>query len=147
MLFSIILNKMTKFLKRLFLVSFALFLCPSAGVSTDKDDLSIVKKAKENNKYIAVYFSGSDWCAICHVFKNEFVEQKEVAPILNADFVYYNANFPQRKKLAKDITATNDALAEKLNPNGIFPLLAIALICPNINKPANSGYIDHPIPF
>jgi thioredoxin-related protein len=125
---------MTKFLKRLFLVSFALFLCSSAGVSSDKDDLSIVKKAKESNKYIAVYFSGSDWCAICHVFKNEFVEQKEVAPILNADFVYYNADFPQRKKLAKDITATNDVLAEKLNPNGIFPLLVIADENLNVKK-------------
>lgn len=125
---------MTKFLKRLFLISLTLFLCSSMGVSTDKDDLLIVKKAKESNKYIAVYFSGSDWCAICHVFKNEFVEQKEVMPILNADFVFYNADFPQRKKLAKDIATINDALAEKLNPNGIFPLLVIADESLNVKK-------------
>jgi thioredoxin-related protein len=125
---------MTKIVKRLIIASFVLFFCSAMNVSSETDNLTIVKKAKENNKYIAVYFSGSDWCAICHVFNNEFVAQKEVAEILNADFVYYNADFPQRKKLAKDITATNDLIAEKLNPNGIFPLLVIADENLNVKK-------------
>jgi thioredoxin-related protein len=115
-----------KTIKQILLVFFALIVCSSKSLSGTTDELPVVTKAKSTNKNIVVYFSGSDWCSICHVFKNEFIEQKEVTAILNTDFVYYNADFPQRRKLGKEIVANNDLLAAKLNPNGIFPLLVIA---------------------
>lgn len=82
-------------------------------------------KAKSENKHIAVYFSGSDWCSICHQFKKKVLDAKEVDSLLNNKYVYHNADFPQRKKLEKELTATNEELAEKLNKEGVFPLLVI----------------------
>ncbi|ENA1794612.1 thioredoxin family protein [Flavobacterium psychrophilum] len=123
-----------KQLKTFFFIVITMSLCSASSISGGNDELVIVKKAKDTNKYIAVYFSGSDWCSICHVFKKEFVEQKEIATILGTDYVYYNADFPQRKKLAKEIAITNDAIAVKLNPNGIFPLLVIADENLNVRK-------------
>lgn len=84
------------------------------------------KQAQAANKNIAVYFSGSDWCVNCYGFKKKYLENESIKVILENDFIYYNADFPQRKKLAKEIVAVNEALAEKLNPEGIFPLLVIA---------------------
>ena len=92
----------------------------------EHEGVELSKQAQTANKNIAVYFSGSDWCVNCYGFKKKYLEQESIKTILDNDFVYYNADFPQRKKLAKEIVAVNEALAEKLNPEGIFPLLVIA---------------------
>jgi len=84
------------------------------------------KNAQAAHKNIAVYFSGSDWCVNCYGFKKKYLEQESIKTILENDFIYYNADFPQRKKLDKATVSVNEALAEKLNPEGVFPLLVIA---------------------
>jgi len=86
---------------------------------------SFSKKAVEEHKEIAVYFSGSDWCTNCHQFSKAILAQDSVKDLLENHFVYYIADFPQRKKLEKETRLLNDSLAEKLNPEGHFPLLVI----------------------
>ncbi len=81
--------------------------------------------ARQHQKGIAVYFSGSDWCTNCHRFRHNVLEQDTVKALLDHGYVYYIADFPQRKKLAREEIALNEALAEKLNPEGVFPVLVL----------------------
>ena len=86
----------------------------------------LMKKAQEEEKNIVIYFSGSDWCINCIKFKKNILNHTEVYQLLEDEFIYYVADFPQRTKLDKSVTIKNETLAEKLNPKGIFPLLVIA---------------------
>jgi thioredoxin-related protein len=90
------------------------------------NQLDIQVRAKNEHKNIVVYFCGSDWCSICTKFKKSFLTQSPVDSLLNNGFVYYTADFPQRTKLSPSVTEFNETLAEKLNPEGEFPLLVIA---------------------
>ena len=83
-------------------------------------------KAGSEGKYIAVYFCGSDWCANCYKFKEQTLSHAEVKNLLSDNFIYYTADFPQRTKLSAEISSANDLIAEKLNDEGVFPVLVIA---------------------
>lgn len=86
---------------------------------------SLQQKAKEQNKNIVIWFCGSDWCAICHQFKARVLDEPVVDTLIRQKFVYYTADFPQRKKLDKAVVRTNEFLAEKFNQEGSFPKLVI----------------------
>ncbi|RQO32283.1 hypothetical protein DBR32_01345 [Taibaiella sp. KBW10] len=95
-------------------------------INKDNDYLAqFQSEAQEKNQNIAVYFSGSDWCSNCHYFKNKILNQEAVKATLDQKYIFYIADFPQRKKLPEAERKTNEALAEKLNPEGVFPLLVI----------------------
>jgi thioredoxin-related protein len=87
---------------------------------------ALTNKAQSEHKNIAVYFSGSDWCSVCYQFKKGFLATPKVDSILTNHYVYYNADFPQRKKLVDSVLLMNEGLAEKLNADGVFPKLVVA---------------------
>lgn len=103
----------------LFLVSFS----PPSSVQTYE---GLQQQSAAEHKNIIIYFSGSDWCMNCNLFKKKYLQNEAVRATIDKDFVYYNADFPQRKKLEKDIVATNEKLAEQLNKDGVFPVMVIA---------------------
>ena len=83
--------------------------------------------AKKENKKIILVFSGSDWCAPCikldtNVWQSD-VFKKEAA----SHWILYKADFPRKKanKLSDALTKENDALAEKYNKSGLFPLVLV----------------------
>lgn len=90
------------------------------------DGSFLQEQARQKQRNIAVYFSGSDWCASCHKFKENVLSQPAIDSLLTQGYVFYVADFPQRKKLADSTRVLNDFLAEKLNPAGIFPSLIVA---------------------
>lgn len=92
----------------------------SGGVIADLQSKSAAEK-----KNIAVYFSGSDWCTNCHKFKSQTLQLPEVESVLSNNYIYYAADFPQRKKLEAATIEANKFLADKLNPSGEFPVLVI----------------------
>ncbi len=103
-----------------FMLAFMMFANPGNTTIID-----LTTKANTENKNIAVYFSGSDWCTNCHKFKEQTLQLTEVNERLNRDYIYYTADFPQRKKLDTSTTEANKFLAERLNPGGEFPVLVI----------------------
>ncbi|WP_222165042.1 thioredoxin family protein [Edaphocola aurantiacus] len=111
---------------KLFFTLSTVLLLSASSPAPDQPYIQLTEMAAQSQKRIAVYFSGSDWCANCHQFKKKYLDQSAVQQTLQDHYVYYIADFPQRKKLSKEETAMNEALAEKLNPEGIFPLLVIA---------------------
>lgn len=108
--------------------------------STDFDKAKA--QAKEEGKNILIYFSGSDWCKPCIKLKKEIIETSEFQNFAQGKFVMVLADFPRKKenRLSKEQQKHNDALAEKYNLDGYFPLMVIT--DENGNVLGRSGY-DH----
>jgi thioredoxin-related protein len=85
-------------------------------------------QAANENKNILIVFSGSDWCAPC--MKLEKIVWKSEAFKTEAEkkWVLLRADFPKKKgnQLSKDLTESNNLLAEKYNKGGSFPLVVLA---------------------
>jgi thioredoxin-related protein len=102
------------------LAFFCLYLLPPWGT-----DFSVAKqKAKSENKYILLNFSGSDWCIPCIRMHKEIFDSKEFSDLANEKLVLVSADFPRLKKnkLSKEQTKRNNGLADIYNKEGSFPL-------------------------
>lgn len=93
-------------------------------------------EATHMNKHILINFSGSDWCAPCRRMKLEIFDSPTFEAYVSDKLVLLNADFPRRKKNQLDQRQTmhNDALAERYNPNGIFPLTLLVDSTGNVLK-------------
>jgi thioredoxin-related protein len=85
------------------------------------------EKAKEENKYILLNFSGSDWCTPCIRTKREIFDKEPFSRFADSNLVLVNADFPRlrRNELTKAQTKENEALAEQYNKEGAFPLTVL----------------------
>lgn len=83
------------------------------------------REAITDGKIVMLYFSGSDWCKPCIQLNQNILESSTFTKYAAGNFVPVKLDFPKMKKNrhSKDITVHNEALAEKYNPNGVFPLL------------------------
>ena len=84
-------------------------------------------QAKQENKFILLNFSGSDWCGPCIKLKHDVFETAEFEQFAQGKLVLVRADFPRLKKnqLPKDQQDRNDQMAERYNPNGKFPLTVL----------------------
>jgi thioredoxin-related protein len=84
-------------------------------------------EASLQHKLIVLNFSGSDWCGPCIKLKKDVFESSEFTTFSEANLILLRADFPRLKKnqLSKEQQDKNDALAEKYNPNGEFPLTVL----------------------
>ena len=82
------------------------------------------EKAKKENKYILLSFSGSDWCIPCIRTKKEIFDKEPFGHFADTSLILVNADFPRLKKdaLTTAQTRENEALAEQFNKDGTFPL-------------------------
>jgi thioredoxin-related protein len=80
--------------------------------------------AQQSHKLIILTFSGSDWCVPCIRLHQKFFESEVFKKYADDNLVLVNADFPRLKKnqLSKDQIKQNEALADKYNSHGIFPL-------------------------
>ena len=83
--------------------------------------------AVQQNKYILLNFSGSDWCGPCIKMKKEVFESESFLSLAEKHLVLLRADFPRAKKnqLSKEQTKHNEVLAEKYNPEGKFPFTVL----------------------
>jgi len=81
-------------------------------------------EASQTKKFILLNFSGSDWCAPCIRLKEEIFAAEIFIQYADDNLVLANADFPRLKKnqLEKKQIEHNEALAERFNPDGKFPL-------------------------
>ncbi len=81
-------------------------------------------QASQTKKLILLNFSGSDWCAPCMRLKEEIFTSNAFIAYADDNLVLANADFPRLKKnqLERNQIQHNEALAEKYNPDGKFPL-------------------------
>jgi thioredoxin-related protein len=80
--------------------------------------------AQKEHKHILLNFSGSDWCGPCIRLHKEIFENVSFQEFASKNLVMVNADFPRLKK--NQLTAAqqkiNDAIAERYNSKGSFPL-------------------------
>lgn len=104
-------------------------------------DLSAAKvEAAAQGKKIFLYFSGSDWCKPCIRLRETQINSDAFTKFAERAVVLVQADFPRLKKnrLPKERQAENDALAEKYNPEGAFPLIVI--LTPDGTVIGKTGY-------
>lgn len=101
-----------------------LILLALAPLKWETDYNTASKLAKENHKFILLNFSGSDWCAPCVATRKDYFESDAFSAMADKELVLLNADFPRKKKnqLSDEQTKKNEALAEKYNKEGTFPL-------------------------
>ena len=110
-----------KFVTLLLLTS----LFTTSGWLNNLDDAK--KTAAQKQELIVLNFSGSDWCGPCIRLKKEIFESEVFKAFADDQLVLVNADFPRSKKnqLSKEQVKLNEALADKYNPKGIFPLTLV----------------------
>ncbi|MEO8764803.1 MAG: thioredoxin family protein, partial [Ginsengibacter sp.] len=108
---------MNKFLA--IIISFSLY-----SFTGNTDFATALKNAKEKHQLILINFSGSDWCGPCIRMRKEIFDDDSFSKMGDTSLQFVNADFPRNKKnqLDKAIVKQNEILADKYNPNGLFPL-------------------------
>ncbi len=86
-----------------------------------------LKAARAENKKIILVFSGSDWCIPCIKLEKNIWNAPEFFRYANEHYIMIRADFPRKKKnrLPEQQRLKNNALAEKYNPEGYFPLVVV----------------------
>ncbi len=102
-----------------FFIATSIFI--AVGWETDFEKAK--EKAAKEHKFVLLNFSGSDWCIPCINLKRTIFENTSFQHFADSNLVLTNADFPRLKKnqLAKDQQKSNEKLADKYNPDGIFP--------------------------
>jgi thioredoxin-related protein len=91
-------------------------------------DLETAKKmATEHSRPIILVFQGSDWCAPCIKLEKEIWSSDEFKTYSKDHFVMLKADFPRsrKNKLPTEQVEKNNAMAEKYNKEGYFPLVVV----------------------
>jgi thioredoxin-related protein len=105
------------------IISIIVFACFSfADWHHNLDDVKLI--AKKEHRLILLNFSGSDWCAPCNRLRTEIFESDVFKKFAEQKLVLLNADFPRMKKnqLSQKQQEINNALADKYNSKGSFPL-------------------------
>ncbi|MGG9964400.1 thioredoxin family protein [Ferruginibacter sp. SUN106] len=109
-------------MKFITLLLFSSLFATSSGWLNNLEEAK--KTATQKHELIVLNFSGSDWCGPCIRLRKEIFESAAFKTYAEANLVLVNADFPRLKKNQpdKDQVKRNEALADKYNPKGKFPL-------------------------
>ncbi|MCF7919448.1 MAG: thioredoxin family protein [Candidatus Cloacimonetes bacterium] len=105
-----------------FLVTLTLIYAGNINWQSNVDDA--LQRAKENDKYVFVFFTGSDWCSWCHKLTGEVFDHQEFQNYVNKKMEMVLLDFPQTITLPQDQAAYNEAQLEKYGVRG-FPSIII----------------------
>ena len=105
---------------------FSIILFGSSAFSQIPDNgQEAFSRARELNRPVLLIFSGSDWCIPCIRFRKEILADSSFIKYSEENLVILNADFPQKKMLSPGTVTQNEKLAEKYNPEGLFPHLVL----------------------
>ena len=107
-----------------------------------KDYAAALAQSKETGKPLLMVFSGSDWCKPCIMLRDQIFVQDGFSEWAKNNVVCVCLDFPAQKKnrLPQVLQEQNESLAERFNPNGIFPL--VVLLNSNEAVLGSLGYLD-----
>lgn len=94
-------------------------LTHTASAATWLSDLNSAQaQARNENKLILVYFTGSDWCGWCIKLKNEVFTKPEFKTFADQNLALLEIDFPRQKSIPAGVRKTNGALADKYKVAG-----------------------------
>lgn len=97
-----------------------------------------LSKAQNENKFVLVYFTGSDWCTWCQRLSNEVFSQKEFENFAKENFILVKIDFPRNIEQSNDTKNYNNRLAQEFGVEG-FP--TIFILDKDGNMRLRTGYI------
>lgn len=107
------------------LVTAAVFAVGAHAASEWHDDFpKALERAQQENKFVLVDFSGSDWCGWCIKLDEEVFSKKAFKDYAKENLVLVLLDFPRRKELSKKIREQNEGLLKKYGVRG-FPTVLI----------------------
>lgn len=111
-------------MRHIFLITFLWLAVPGYATNWQTNFAKAQAEAKASGKLIVLNFAGSDWCSPCIRMKKKIFASAEFQQFARQHLVLVQADFPRKRKnkLSKVQTAHNEALAEKYNTQGVFPL-------------------------
>ena len=129
-----------------------MLVLPFLGFAQDwQTDFTTAKKlASDQDKPIILVFQGSDWCAPCIKLEKEIWTSEVFVEYSKEHYILLKADFPRKRqnRLEPAQQEKNNALAEKYNKDGYFPLVVVldhegkVLGTTGYKKIAPSEYID-----
>jgi thioredoxin-related protein len=81
-------------------------------------------KAKKENKYILMDFTGSDWCGWCIKLNKEVFSKPEFIAYATNSLVCIEVDFPRKGKISAEQKKINEKLAQDFGVRG-FPSIYI----------------------
>ncbi len=109
----------------------------SAGELWMDDFAAAVRKAREQNRYLLVTFTGSDWCGWCIRLNNEVFTQESFLSYAAEKLVCMDADFPRNKLLPPHTRKQNERL---MNLFGVQGYPTVILFNPEGLPIARTGY-------
>jgi thioredoxin-related protein len=82
------------------------------------------EKAKQENKFLLLDFTGSDWCGWCMKLKSEIFDQPEFARFAQANLVLVEVDFPHHKLMDQAQKQANARLAHTYHITG-YPTIIV----------------------
>jgi len=103
------------------------------------------EKARQENKFVLLDFTGSDWCGWCMKLKREVFDQPAFGEYAQANLVLVEVDFPHHKALSTNQKTANVALAAAYHITG-YP--TIIVLGPDGQLVGRLGYmVGGPTPF
>lgn len=85
--------------------------------------------AKEQNKPILIFFTGSDWCGLCKMLKADYFKTKNFQELATKNLILYKADFPRRTDIVspaqKLVNETLDKKYSKTRGARVFPTIVM----------------------
>lgn len=98
------------------------------------------KLAKEKQKPLLIYFTGSDWCAPCVNLHKDVLDTKTFFELAASEFIFYEADIPRRTDIiSPEKRAFNKELKKRLDVKGTPTILILRDNEIEISR--RSGYI------
>ncbi len=94
---------------------------------SDFDEALETAYKSETERFVFLYFNGSDWCIPCRQLKDKVFEEEAFWEYANRKLVLVELDYPHLKenRLPKWQTKYNESIAEEYNPDRIFPYIVL----------------------
>jgi len=93
--------------------------------------------ARQSQKPMLLFFTGSDWCGWCKKIQQEVFSNSDFARSVGGDFIFVEIDFPMNKQLPPDLAQQNAQLKRQFGITG-YPTVIILDSQQNII--AETGY-------
>ena len=119
----------------LFLAFASVERCDAVVWMTNYDEAA--KTAKDQNKPLVLFFTGSDWCVWCKKLESESLSTKDFEQAAASQFVFVKIDFPQKGSQPAAEATKNKDLQKRFDVRG-FP--TIVILDPHGQKIGVTGY-------
>src|SRR6476661_672707 len=97
------------------------------------------EKAKAENKFVMLDFTGSDWCPWCIRLKREVFDKPEFATFAQQKLVLVEVDFPEQKMMAHLQKQANAQLKKRFHITG-YP--TIVMLSPDGEQLGRFGFVN-----